>query len=86
MSHEMTGDRANKQLPLGLNGARIYWHPYTDDTRGSWVDITGLDILTVLNMLGIECSMADALILEGAIRRGRPFHDPTVGCLVFDPN
>lgn len=82
MGHDECIDQANSQLPLGYVNMRIYWHPYTNDDRAGWVDVTGMDVVEVMHLCRIEANLLEALRFHRALRRGIPYHDPRMGCIV----
>lgn len=65
---------------------RVFWHPYTNDAREAWVDVTGKTGAEILiDIANGDPDVGDIVRLEGAIRRRGPFNNPRHGCIRYDP-
>ena len=66
---------------------RVFWHPYTNDAREDWVEVTGKTGAEILiDVADSDPDVGDILLLESAIRRRSPFNSPRQGCIRYLPN
>lgn len=82
LSREGCIDAANHQLPFQGCGPRTYWHPYTQDARDHWVNVTGLNGLAAMRKIGLPGSLHDAFRFDWAIANRKPLNSPSLGCIV----
>lgn len=65
---------------------RTFWHPYTDDTSEAMIEMLDVDPIAFLRRRGFAPNLSQAGLFRRAYEEKRPFNDPHLGCLRYDPN
>lgn len=64
-----------------------FWHPYTDDSPEARIRMDCVDPVAFLRKrIGRTPTLVEAGLFRRAAEDRKPFNDPTLGCLVHEPN